>query len=483
MQNSPKILLLHPYNPLEGYHYAVPQVALGYLSSALKGAGFSDVQIVDAHLYRWGLKEVREEIIRRQPDVIGIRVWSHQVGIVDRYLDAFKEALPKVKIIVGGPHPTMVPEFIQSRQKIDFAVGGEAEESVVEILRYIQGDRLDTAGIPGLIERVGENELRKNPLARNSKLDQYGVDWEALQLRDYHRLNQRTTAYDHGRKKNGFIFTTRGCPYPCTYCAAGATNGKKIRATSAARAIADIRFLYEKYGVRHFNIMDDNFTFYREHVLEFCQEFLRIRHEIPGISFHNPNGVRVDRLDDEMLSLMRECNWRWLHIGIESASPQTLKRMRKRLDIELVEKNIAMIRRHGIRVWGFFILGFLDETSSDLEETINFAVRSKLTAASFSLFSPIPGTDVYRELVDAGKIPADYMLSGYFSQKEISFAKNISPSELQEWQRSALRRFYRRPDRAFHLLRDMSVKTFLDRTRTLFTTSPKTKEASLLVES
>jgi anaerobic magnesium-protoporphyrin IX monomethyl ester cyclase len=151
-------------------------------------------------------------------------------------------------------------------------------------------------------------------------LDRFDVDWDALSLEDYHSLVPRTTAYDKRGSKSAFLFMTRGCPYPCTYCAAGLTNGKKIRSHSPARILDQIEYLYDKYGVRHFNLMDDNFTFYKDTVISFCDEFERRRSRLPGVSFHNPNGVRVDRLDAEMIGRMKKCGWR--RIGKTKALPE-----------------------------------------------------------------------------------------------------------------------------------------------------------------
>jgi anaerobic magnesium-protoporphyrin IX monomethyl ester cyclase len=465
-----KIFLLHPFNPLEGYHYPVPQVALGYLSSALKERGYADVKILDALLYKMDPEKVIQNILKEKPDVLGIRVWSHQLAVVKLYVSTIRSLLPKCKIILGGPHltvsdPNFLKDFFDSNF-IDFAFSGEAEEGFPLLIDHLMGRAQDLNSIPGLIFQ--EEKICLNPMSKKEDLDAFRVDWDALSLPEYHRLAGKTTSYSHGNSKNAFLFMTRGCPYPCTYCAAGITNGKKIRSHSALRMMEDIEYLYHKYGVRHFNLMDDNFTFYREIVLDFCGEFLKRKSKLPGVTFHNPNGVRVDRLDPEMLSLMKECGWKWLHIGLESGSKSTLLKMKKRLDLEKAQKNIQLIHDTGIRTWGFFMIGFLDETRIEIEQTIDWAVKSKLTAATFSIFSPIPGTEVYKEMVKMGRIPENYMMSGYMSPKQMVFAKNLSPEDLQAYQRKALLRFYRRPDRAYHLLRDMDLSTITNRVFQIF---------------
>lgn len=467
---NPRILLLHPQNVEEDYHYAVPQVALGYLSAALKEQDYTNIDVKDAQLLRWNVEKVVNYATETKPDVIGIRVWSHQLHTVRGYLSGFKQALPNVKIVVGGPHLTVAPQYVQMVPEVDFGIAGEAEESIAPLLDHICGrsENIDISTIPGLV-LMKDGALQQNPSLLRKELDTYPVDWDILDIPRYHRTNKKTTSYDQGRKKNAFVFTTRGCPYPCTYCAAYIMNGKQIRRHTAERILEDMKKLYQDYGVRQFNIMDDNFTFYRKHVVEFCDLYLKRQDEFKGVTFHNPNGVRVDMLDDEMLALMAKCGWKWLHIGVESGSPRILEIMKKRLKLDIVKENLSKIKKHGMKCWGFFILGYPGETYEDMNQTIQFAVDSELTAATFSLFSPIPGTPIYKDLVQEGRIPPDYNMTGYSSPKEWVFAApGITGDDLQRMQRTALLRFYANPARAYHLVSDMDISTISNRFKTIF---------------
>ncbi|MGB0697361.1 MAG: B12-binding domain-containing radical SAM protein [Rhodospirillaceae bacterium] len=468
--DNPRILLLHPFNIEETYHYAVPQVALGYLSGALKDAGFNNIDIRDCHVWNWDVPNAVAHASLTQPKLIGIRLWSHQLALCTRLIAGLRQVVPDATIVLGGPHPTCAPRYLDS-SGADYAFQGEAEDGIVGLAKHLFEAPQDLAKIPGLVWRsVEDGRIRANPMAKEKDLDRYRVDWDLLDLPRYHAKNSRTPSYDHGRRKNGFIFTTRGCPYPCTYCAAGLTNGKQIRSHSAAYSLDTVEYLYNKYGIRHFNIMDDNFTFYKDVVMEFCEELMGRKDRLPGISFHNPNGVRVDRLDDEMLAMMRRCGWEWLHIGIESGSPATLEKMRKKLKLHLCTQNIAKIREHGMKCWGFFILGYLDETREDIETTINYAIQSRLNAATFSLFTPIPGTAVFDQLVAAGRIPEDFQVTAYQKADRPVFAQGVTNQDLMTLQRKALLRFYGRPDRAIGLLRGMSPQTFFNRLKTTFLT-------------
>ncbi|MBF0471816.1 MAG: B12-binding domain-containing radical SAM protein [Gammaproteobacteria bacterium] len=474
LPQNPKILFLIPYDPKEDFHYAVPQIALGYLSSALKKGGYDNIEIFDLALTRTKPEQLSELLISIKPDIIAMRIWSHQLEIVDRYLEIIDLTTPKATIIAGGPHITVAPQWLQDQSRIEWAIAGEAEAGLPLLIDHLCGKEGDLNLIPGLVQRIANSQsetgiIKVNRFDLTQDLDQFEVDWEQLNLTAYHRHNGRTTAYDHGRSKNGFLFITRGCPYPCTYCASGITNGKKIREHSAKRVLDDIAHLYHHYGVRHFNIMDDNFTFHKRTVIDFCSSFLQRRSELPGVTFHNPNGVRIDRLDSEMVAMMSECGWKWLHIGLETGSKEMEKMIKKRCDLDKALVNIRMIKRHNIKIWGFFILGFPDETREQMEETISYAIDSDLDAATFSIFSPIPGTEIYQALQLSGKIPHNYGMSGYMVNTGQPLFPNLdSHDELKKIVRSALIRFYSRPDRAYHLLRGMSFSTIFNRFNALF---------------
>lgn len=450
-----KILLIHPNKLDTACQYAVPQVALGYLVTALKKHGFREVKVIDFQLLRSTLEQVRKIFIEEQPTVVGIRFWSSHLSVVKDYVKLLREMFgDKIKIVVGGPHPSVVPrEAIDCVAGIDFGFCGEAEEGLPLLIQRLAENNNFYRDIPGLIWRDENRQVIVNqqflPKNLNDYLNDYAIDWESLNLTAYHQLKQRSPNFDQGRVKNGFLFCSRGCPYPCTYCSVGLINGKVVRYFSPQLVMKDIYQLYHDYGVRHFNIMDDNFTFSKDYVLEFCREYLK--KPLPGVTFASPNGVRVDRLDEEILSLMKQCGWVKLMIGIESGDMRILQLMKKNIDLKKVAEGVRLINKSGIKPWGFFILGYPGETVDTLRETINYALKLPLTWASFSLFSPVPGTEIFKQLLAEGKIVAGYQMSDFHSSIK-SYADDLTPAILYRKQMVAYLRFYSRPAKFLNLL-------------------------------
>jgi len=216
-----------------------------------------------------------------------------------------------------------------------------------------------------------------------------------------------------------------------------------MRSRSIKNVFEEIDLLHKKYGIRELYIVDDNFTWSKDFVVELCRELIKRKYDL---TLSCPNGVRLDTLDEEMLGLMRRAGWYYLCVGIESGSPRILRDMRKHTTVEKVKEKVALIREAGIDVLGFFILGYPAETREDIKLTIELAKELDLIGAHFQSFHPFPGTEIYSRLTRDGEISEsdESILGGSYS--EISYSpRGISKRELKKLQRKAIMSFYLRP--------------------------------------
>jgi radical SAM superfamily enzyme YgiQ (UPF0313 family) len=252
------------------------------------------------------------------------------------------------------------------------------------------------------------------------------------------------------------VLTTRGCPCRCTFCAGFRITGRKVRHRPLSQVWEEIELLVGKYGVREIHIEDDNFTFDRDYAVSFCEEAVRRR--LP-VLYSTPNGVRLDTLDDELVGLMKAAGWYVVHCGIESGSDRVLRLSRKGTTTALVKDRIDLLRRHGLMVAGYFILGLPGETEEDMRMTIDFARTSGLHWAHFAAFLPIPGS----EAGDAWLAAHDMSAGGWraFHNTDCPAPPDgISRERMKELQRKAFLSFYLRPGpvlRLFPLLRHPGV--------------------------
>lgn len=450
------VLLMKPYSVADEL---IPPVGLGYLATAIRDN--HQVTLIDGIKEKLTLEKFKELITREKFDVIGIQIFTFHLNSIKGYISVAREILPSVKIIIGGPQPSCEPETIFNHlPNIDYAFRGEAELGLSKLLNLISGNKINNESlesVPGLIWRSGGNVII-NEQAFVKNLDDLGFPaWDLIKPNTY-------PLSPHGAFFKNFpiapITITRGCPFPCTYCAAHLISGKPIRTRSVGHVMKEIELLYNQYGIREIHIEDDNFTLNRNFVIEFCQELIKRKMDL---SWACPNGIRLDTLDEEMLELMKKSGLYVVSVGIESGSPRILAAMKKRLTKEIIREKICLIRKVGLEVIGFFIIGYPDETKKDILETFRFAEGLDLKRANYMIFHPYPGTPITKRLQAEGQLNIKDEDWPKFILADVAYSPpGISKDELKRLRRYGFLRFYLRPKILFKMLSEIkSPKHFL----------------------
>ena len=478
-----KIILAKPPIPQESVMLLTVPIGLGYLGSYLKRhIPDTEVLLIDSDLE--GYHSIDSFILRikkEKPDILGITVFSHTVSIVRELVKQLRSQLGSdIILVVGGPHINAVRKVVfRDLPLIDFAITSDAEEGLVEFVRWL-GDGRPKANIgvvPGLIYR-DNGSISMNENKFNANLDEYDfIEYENIVgVKKYFRYGSPMGLF-HSRSPVAAIITTRGCPFPCRFCASSLNTGKIIRSRSASHVVDEIKLLVRNYGVKEIHVMDDNFTFSKCHVLDVCRGIIN---ENLDITIAMPNGIRLDTIDEEMLLSMKNAGFYSFGFGIESASDSTLKYIRKGTTIQLIKEKVKLCKKMGFQTVGFFILGFPNETIEDNYNTGKFPDRIGLDFASFGNFTPLPGTSLYDELVENGEIKEDYLPS--FSSGEITYSpRGITPQELKLIQAKIIFSYYLHPKRIFKIMRLLKFKDikFVCRRLFLILFRPKIKMGDL----
>ena len=427
-----RIVLISPFNHKDN----IFPLSLGYLSTSLKS---HDCKIYDFAIEGSSKSNLKNFLIQFKPHIVGITYWSNKGYIVEPLCEFIKQIDKKIKVILGGPHPSSCPEEILKRNKnVDHVFLGESEIAIKKYVEKIERNDNSFEAIKGIAFRKN-SAIIKTGFHFEENLDQFGpINWEEININEYLKRRQ----FLLNKYKAIPIITTRGCPYLCKFCNVRNINGTKIRCHSVNYILSEIDRLYNKYGVREFKIVDDNFTFNKEYVIDFCKAIIKKKY--PKIAFSCPNGVRIDALDDEVLSLMKKAGWYSLYLGIESGSDKTLKRMNKKLAFQTIEKQVKLIKKYGFIITGFFIIGYPDETHSDIMKTIQFAKRLNIDLANFHTFVPFPGTPIYEELVEKCEINKNKFSEQPFLQP-VYAPRGMNIRELRHLFVYALFSFYLRP--------------------------------------
>ena len=269
---------------------------------------------------------------------------------------------------------------------------------------------------------------------------------------------------DRGRSMP--ILATRGCPYECTFCSNPEMWTTRWYARDVNNVLDEIQAYMDRFGATNFDFYDLTAIVKRTWILDFTNAILERKMKF---TWQLPSGTRSEAIDDEVSRMLYESGCRNMSYAPESGSPAVLKRIKKVVKLDRLEHSVRGAVRNGLNVKLNIIMGFPGETRSELGETVRFLARmgrSGVQDMSISLFSPYPGSQLYKELRASGRIPElsdDYFLSlgAYkdFSQS-VSYTEGLSPKVLNRYRIMGFLTFYgtqyaMRPWRAVKLVSNL----------------------------
>jgi radical SAM superfamily enzyme YgiQ (UPF0313 family) len=383
---------------------------------------------------------------------------------------ALVKSLADIPVILGGPHPTVLPEESAAKPFVDGVVRGEGEATWLEILERLASDPapgpcwLD--GVRGVTYRQPGSEPAQvidNPSRPPIPVEELDAmpfpAWHQFRLERYTNL-QPTVDQVSGLSLP--ILTSRGCPYRCTYCSQ--IGPRRWRARSVASVVAEWRRLVEEMGVREIGVLDDSFNINRQRVLDICQALVdQGLNRVPWIMI---NGIRANLADEEVLGAMRRAGCIRTAFGVESGNQAILDEVvDKHLTLDQVRAAFRAARAVGMETIGFFIVGLPGETEATMDDTIRLACELDPLVANFSIATPFPGTQMYETVKAKGRILAETWDDYVFFEGKARFEMPGLPADLVErkW-KEAYRRFYLRPKRILRVLRRRETWLRLPRT-------------------
>lgn len=413
-------------------------LGFAYLISNCRSEKF-EFKLIDCKLD--GLNSSDSDLVRRidalSPTIIAVSASSSNFNEALEILHTSKNLDKDIITIIGGPHATAYGRQAFECEDIDFLFMGEAEVGFKEFLdSFVDENAKAYSEINGLAYKDNNGNRYFSEPAKIENLDSLiPPDYDAINLEGY---IEKGYNYLSGKKRCAPIYCTRGCPYECKFCSVPSISGKKVRKHSVPYLINMVKYLYEKKGIRGFNVVDDNFTFYVNFAKDFCREIIKLG--FPDIEFNSPNGIRMQRGDFELWTLMKQAGWNTITVAPESGSPRILQLMKKDLDPDVVPGIVAEMKKAGLKINGFFILGFPGETIEDLQKTEKLISLCHFDNISATFFQPMPGTPIYDELIKQGELSAQ-QLPGYFgdSDTHLYMAKSLEGIDLPTYRRKLLK--------------------------------------------
>jgi len=389
-----------------------------------------------------GVEQVDLEsyLLEFKPDVLGITATTPTLKQSLHISELAKRILPEVKVILGGPHPTVDPEGVLRSGSVDIVVIGEGEETVRELINALSSGS-SLVNVAGICYNEDGRPIKNPPRPLIADLDSIAPPArELLKLDRY--PNHALALSDPGAS----VITSRGCPGQCIYCSKH-TFGSRFRARSPDNILDEIELLVNEYGVKEIQFVDDTLTLDKRRIVELCQGIVKRKLDITWMA---PNGIRVGTVDRDTLAWMRKSGCHFLFLGVESGNQNTIEKIKKGTTLKQVRQTVKLVKEAGIGVGGFFMIGLPGETKEDVEESILFARTLKLDAVKFGLVVPLPGTPLFEQWDKLGYIK-NYNFEEYFWHKEPVFETDkLSKEEMFELYKKAYRNFYLTPSYMLH---------------------------------
>jgi radical SAM superfamily enzyme YgiQ (UPF0313 family) len=449
-----RILLVNPKSKLPIDTRTSPPLGLAYLAAVTEQRG-DEVRVHDGDVEDTPLEAILREF---SPQVVGITANTTQITAAWRDAALVKSA-GDATVVLGGPHPTSLPEESAAKPWVDVVVRGEGEATWLEYLEIAGSSSLGSSllGSQFFEPVAGITYQREDGVAVNTPdrppipaadLDEMPFPaWHLFQLDRYTNL-QPTVDQVEGRSMP--ILTSRGCPYRCTYCSQ--IGPRRWRARSVESVVAEWRWLVREQGAAEIGVLDDSFNIDRQRVLEICRRL--VEEGLDKIPWIMINGIRANLADEEVLGAMVRAGCIRTAFGVESGNQAILDSVvDKHLTLDQVRSAFRAARAVGMETIGFFIVGLPGETEETIEDTIRFACELDPVVANFSIATPFPGTEMYRTVKAQGRILADTWDDFVFFEGKARFEMPGLPAELVErkW-KEAYRRFYLRPKRVARTL-------------------------------
>jgi radical SAM superfamily enzyme YgiQ (UPF0313 family) len=409
---------------------SVPPLSLLYVAAILENEGV-EVDLVDMAAERLTYRETLQRIQRFSPDLLGFSVTTISFHPVLKCINRFKQdtGLP---VLVGGENVRLYPLETMSHPAIDFCIVGEAELPLPQFIRAFREN--------GPYEGIKSLGYRNNGEVFLDRTLQLTAEIDSVPFPARHLIKNELYENVLSRKKNfTAMLSARGCPFNCAFCNA---NQQRYRARSPKNFVDEIEQNLTKHGIRDFDIYDSTFTTDRQRVLDICAEIRNRKLEI-GFSVRS----RVDVVDREMIDALKSAGCYAIMYGIESSSPDILKRMNKGISPAQIMETVTYTNSSGLETLGFFMFGFPGESCKTIEDTIEFSLKLPLDYAQFTLLVPFPETEIYTYYREHG-------LEDYWAEYTLDETKerlldlvdtDITRDQASKYLAEAYRRFYYRP--------------------------------------
>lgn len=434
---KPRVLMVLPNQRWCGdAQWTIHPYGLCVMLALLKG--WCETAFLDAHVDDLDPETFARRVAAFDPDVVGVSVLSdsyRRAGF--QACELIKQAAPRATTVMGGVFVTTRPAKAMAHPAVDYGVMGEGEYVFPQLVRHIMGQEPNPPE-EGVVFRAADGELVIRPqktfiedLDRLPFPDYSVLDFTKYSTEFYHETSApRAVPY-------GKMVTSRGCPIGCVFCEVEHIAGRRVRAMSPERVIAEIEQLIADHGIRSIEFLDDQ-------LIGNVHRFRRLLELLIAKDWDlvwNAHNVSVFLLDEALLDLMKAAKCVFTSLAVESGSPRVLKEIiGKPVNIDHAVRLAEHARAIGIDTCGLFVIGFPGETWDEIRATIRLAETLPVDYVKINIAAPFPGTRLYDLAIRTGALPPDFDMDTVAWGKSVMATDQFTPDQLRilrafEWER------------------------------------------------
>ncbi len=438
MKTQLKITLVNPPYPSNAHsHPPFIPLGLAYLGAVAEKAGY-EVNIIDCQAERLTYETFRQRISQQNPDVVGVTSTTLLYNSAKKILETAKKEYPSAITMIGGSHVSFWDEnALNECSSIDVVVRREGEQTFLELLQNIDAGN-NFEGVLGTTIRNDGKILRNEDRP-------FLQDLDSLPFPAYHLF-----PLDVFRRMGKTIFplvTSRGCVQWCDFCSTVRMFGRGYRVRNPKNVIDEMEMLHNKYGESQFTFYDDAFTVNRQHVLALCEDIKARKLKVTWDC-----ETRVDMVDKELLTAMRNAGCITVWFGVESGSEKILCQMNKKINLDETRSAFKITQKAGLMTIASAIIGFPGETEETAWETINFVNSLNPDDIGFYVATPYPGTPMYEKVIKNGWLRVTDF-NKYDTATPTFETPELSMEKIREIRYKAHQKFYLRPGYVFKMMR------------------------------
>jgi len=377
-------------------------LGLAYLGAVLEKKDI-EVKVFDFFSLTWkdGKKKIFNIISSENPDVVGISSLTMNRTSATRVAKMIKRINPKIKVLMGGVHPSVMYEQILKNFPVDFIIFGEGEETIVDVMEEIK-KRNKISSFKKIKGIAFKNE---DGIIIKTEQREYIKDLNKIPYPKHEYFREQIE-----NSKKAYMITSRGCPFGCLFCSTSNYWGRICRRRSVDNIIGEIKFLMQKFPmIEEILFIDDEFTLNETHTIELCKKIVE-----ENINIKWDCSTRVSSISEELVSWMKKAGCIHVSLGVESGSKKLIKTIHKKITHEQIINAFRLLHKYKIPSSMYLITGIPGEDNQSVKDTIKLLKKLANTRPEFkkpALLQIYPNTELYELAKKQGIIEDDYWLT------------------------------------------------------------------------